>query len=73
MAKWEVPTPEEEAELRAMGKDPAPMVVNRVGVDSRLYMNVRTREEIYATGEPGIKDRKVLVNDWLEKRAAVGG
>lgn len=53
MAKWEVLTPEEEAELWAWGKDPAPMVVNRVGVDSRVYMNLKTREEIYVSGPCG--------------------
>lgn len=50
MAKWEVLTREEESVVRELGKDPGPMMVNRVGEDGRVFLNLKTREEIYVRG-----------------------
>lgn len=55
MAKWEVLNAAEEALVRRMGKDPAPMVVNRVGENSRVFLDLKTREEIYHSGHIGAR------------------
>lgn len=57
MAEWKIPSVEEEAELRGLGQDPDHIVVNRVGIDSRVYLNVRTREEIIVGGPCGAAEK----------------
>lgn len=47
MAKWESLNEAERELVRSQGGDPAGMVVNRVGTDTWVFLDVQSREEVY--------------------------
>ena len=47
MAKYKALTEEEKQKLRERGVDPNGVLVNRLGDHARLFLILKTREEVY--------------------------
>ena len=52
MAKWECLTEQEAAMVRSPGRDPEPMVVNRIGEGHWMFLDIKTRDELLVSTRP---------------------
>lgn len=52
MADWRCLTAAEQSMVRKLGRDPGPMVVNRVGEGHWMFLDMKTRDELLVSTRP---------------------
>lgn len=60
MADWRCLTAAEQSMVRKLGYDPAPMVVNRVGEEHWMFLDMKSRAELLVSRQENGKLRATL-------------